>query len=156
MHFAELSKTDDEPYPLHDFTSSGLTHVNEEYPKAPNRYRVAGPFVDLNFGLVEIDWDAKPSPLVTMRVVWCRRSHRFRGGGHHGRPQARKVGSKNVENHMSGALLLHPALDPELDRTWVFGVRARWRCRLAARRTKRRSLGLIQGGSDVTRAASRR
>ena len=26
---------------------------------------------------------------------------------------------------MSGALLLHPALDPELDRTWVFGVRAR-------------------------------
>jgi len=69
VHFAELSKTDDGPYPLYDFTSSGLTHVNEEYPKAPNRYRAAGPFVDLNFGLVEIDWDAKPSPLVTMRVV---------------------------------------------------------------------------------------
>jgi len=40
-----------------------LTHVNEEYPKAPNRYRVAGPYVDLNFGLIEIDWDQGIVPL---------------------------------------------------------------------------------------------
>jgi len=57
VHFAELSRTDDGPYPLYDFTSSGLTHINAEYPKAPNRFRVAGPYVDLNFGLLEIDWD---------------------------------------------------------------------------------------------------
>jgi len=69
VHFAELSKTDEGPYPLHDFSSSGLTHVNEDYPKAPNRYRVAGPFIDLNFGLVEIDWDARPSPLITMKAI---------------------------------------------------------------------------------------
>ncbi len=57
VHFAEISRTDEAPYPLYDFTSSGLTHVNGEYPKAPNRDRVAGPYVDLNFGLLEIDWD---------------------------------------------------------------------------------------------------
>ena len=34
VHFAEISWTDEGPYPLYDFTSSGLTHVYEEYPKA--------------------------------------------------------------------------------------------------------------------------
>jgi len=69
VHFAELSKTDEGPYPLYDFTSSGLTHVNEEYSNAPNRHRVAGPFVDLNFGVVEIDWAARPSPTVTLKAI---------------------------------------------------------------------------------------
>ena len=66
VHFAEISMTDEGPYPLYDFTSSGLTHVNEEYPLAPNRYRIAGPFVDLNFGLVEIDWD---NGVIILRAV---------------------------------------------------------------------------------------
>jgi alkaline phosphatase D len=57
VHFAEISRTDEGPNPLYDFTSSGLTHINEEYPLAPNRYRIAGPCVDLNFGLVEIHWN---------------------------------------------------------------------------------------------------
>jgi len=65
-HFAEISTTDEGPYPLVDFTSSGLTHVNETYPEAPNRYRVAGPFVEFNFGLVEIDWEAPGGPLVVL------------------------------------------------------------------------------------------
>jgi len=69
VHFAEISRTDEGPYPLFDFTSSGLTHVNEEYPKAANSYRVAGPYVDLNFGLVEIDWEASPSPSITLKAV---------------------------------------------------------------------------------------
>jgi alkaline phosphatase D len=69
VHFAEISRTDEGPFPLVDFTSSGLTHVNEEYPQAVNSYRVAGPYVDLNFGLVEIDWEAGPSPEITLRVV---------------------------------------------------------------------------------------
>jgi len=66
VHFAEISRTDEGPYLLYDFTSSGLTHVNEEYPKAPNRHRVAGPFVDLNFGLIEIDWD---QGIVSLRAI---------------------------------------------------------------------------------------
>ena len=69
VHFAEISATDEGPYRLFDFTSSGLTHVNQEYPKARNRHRVAGPFVDLNFGLVEIDWEAEGGPVLTMAAI---------------------------------------------------------------------------------------
>ena len=69
VHFSELSATDDGPYRLFDFTSSGLTHVNEEYPQAPNAYRVAGPVVEINFGLVEIDWEATPSPRIILQII---------------------------------------------------------------------------------------
>jgi alkaline phosphatase D len=69
VHFSELSKTDEGPYPLYDFTSSGLTHVNDEYPQAPNDYRIADPYVDLNFGMVEIDWEATPSPRIILQII---------------------------------------------------------------------------------------
>jgi alkaline phosphatase D len=69
VHFAELSKSGDGPYPLFDLTSSGMTHVNEIYAKAPNAHRVQGPLAQINFGLVEIDWEAKPAPLVTLKAV---------------------------------------------------------------------------------------
>lgn len=69
VHFAEISKVETESYPLFDFTSSGLTHINEVYAKADNEFRVAGPFADLNFGLVEIDWSAKPSPVITLKAI---------------------------------------------------------------------------------------
>ena len=69
VHFAELSKNSDGPHPLFDLTSSGMTHVNEAYAKAPNAHRVKGPYAEINFGLVEIDWEAKPAPLVTLKAV---------------------------------------------------------------------------------------
>jgi len=69
VHFAELSKSGDGPYPLFDLTSSGMTHVNEIYAKAPNAHRVQGPLADINFGLVEIDWEGQPAPLVTLKAV---------------------------------------------------------------------------------------
>jgi alkaline phosphatase D len=69
VHFAEISLERDAVYPLLDFTSSGLTHVNAAYAEAPNAYRVAGPYVDIHFGLVEIDWDARPSPLVKLAAI---------------------------------------------------------------------------------------
>ena len=57
VHFAEISRLNEGvTYPLTEFTSSGMTHINESYAKAPNRYRVGEPFVGLNFGMVEIDW----------------------------------------------------------------------------------------------------
>jgi alkaline phosphatase D len=68
-HFSEVSLTNEGPYPLVDFTSSGLTHVNRDYPKADNRYRVAGPFVELSFGLLEIDWEASGGESVTLSAV---------------------------------------------------------------------------------------
>jgi alkaline phosphatase D len=77
VHFAEVSKVETASYPLLDFTSSGLTHVNEAYAEADNEFRVAGPFVDLNFGLVEIDWSAKPSALITLKAVAVDGSTRF-------------------------------------------------------------------------------
>jgi len=69
VHFAELSKSYTEGYPLFELTSSGMTHVNQAYAKAANDYRVAGPFIEHNFGLVEIDWDVQPSPLITLKVI---------------------------------------------------------------------------------------
>ena len=70
VHFTEISKTlisriDSTPTPLLEFTSSGMTHVEQAYGDAPNKYRVAGPFIDLNFGLVEISWD---DGVVTLRA----------------------------------------------------------------------------------------
>ena len=57
VHFAEISR--DEESGLTEFTSSGMTHINETYGRALNEYRVGEAFVDLNFGLVEIDWTAR-------------------------------------------------------------------------------------------------
>jgi alkaline phosphatase D len=69
VHFAELSKSYVKDYPLFELTSSGMTHVNEAYAKAVNEHRIAGPFVDHNVGLVEIDWKKEPSPLITLKVI---------------------------------------------------------------------------------------
>ena len=69
VHFAEISKLGYFPYPLLEITSSGLTHTNEHYAKAKNTYRVAGPFDGNNFGMVEIDWDTKPSPTVKLLAM---------------------------------------------------------------------------------------
>lgn len=55
-HFAELSKLEKEelPYPIYDFTSSGLTHANnimiERNPHKVVRY------LRRNFGVIEFDW----------------------------------------------------------------------------------------------------
>jgi len=69
VHFAEISKTDEGPYPLYDFTSSGLTHINESYARAVNSYRVNNPFVNINFGFVQIKWDAKPTSIINLKVI---------------------------------------------------------------------------------------
>lgn len=69
VHFSKVSRVEATVYPFLDFTSSGLTHINEVYAKADNEFRVAGPFVELNFGLVEIDWSARPSGRITLRAV---------------------------------------------------------------------------------------
>mgnify|MGYP001827606820 CR=1 FL=1 len=42
---------------------------DEIYRKAPNTHRIAGPYIDLNFGFVEIDWDAKPSTAITLKAI---------------------------------------------------------------------------------------
>ena len=36
LHFAEISKLQDGPYLLYDFTSSGMTHVSTRYAAVDN------------------------------------------------------------------------------------------------------------------------
>ena len=68
VHFTEVSKTDEGHYPLYDFTASGMTHVNPAYASITNAHRVAGPFVEHNVGVIEIDWEA-PDPVVRLRAL---------------------------------------------------------------------------------------
>ena len=68
VHFTEVSKYNGNHYPLYDFTASGMTHVNPDYANAPNGYRVTGPFVEYNVGLVEVDW-ATPDPVIRLRAL---------------------------------------------------------------------------------------
>jgi alkaline phosphatase D len=64
-HRAELSRHDGAlDYPLHELTSSGLTHHAPARDEA-NRHRVGPLVAALNFGLLTIDWDADP---VTLRL----------------------------------------------------------------------------------------
>lgn len=76
-HYGELTRHDaNVPYPLLDLTSSGLTE--EWHVPVPNALRVGEAHHEPNFGLVEIDWDARElklglrnvggSPLMEHRV----------------------------------------------------------------------------------------
>ncbi len=69
VHFAEISQYEKGVYPFVELTSSGMTHTNELYGKAANSFRVTGPYLEHNFGLVEIDWNAKPAPMITLKAV---------------------------------------------------------------------------------------
>ncbi|KAB2880689.1 alkaline phosphatase family protein [bacterium] len=61
-HFSEISKFQDAPigYPLYEITSSGMTHHKTGFWQnlfrlEQNRYRISGPFYELNYGIVDID-----------------------------------------------------------------------------------------------------
>ncbi len=66
-HWAELSMIEKEGlYPLYDLTSSGLTNVWSGV--APNKNRIKKPFLDKNFGFVEIDWDLS-DPTIKLGII---------------------------------------------------------------------------------------
>ncbi len=73
-HHAELSRlTDEVPYSLYDFTSSGMTQSTPWRSGRPdklerNRYRVGTIHRGHHFGMVEVDWH-RPEPLLTLRIV---------------------------------------------------------------------------------------
>lgn len=60
-HIAELSKRNlpNLPYPLYDFTSSGLTHTLSEVWEEQNQYRVGDLIIQKNFGLLDIEVSKK-------------------------------------------------------------------------------------------------
>ena len=60
-HLAEISKYElaSAPVPLYEITSSGLTHSYRGIPDESNRYRV-GPIIgEKNFGVLNINWQAR-------------------------------------------------------------------------------------------------
>jgi alkaline phosphatase D len=67
-HIAELSRIDGTAagYPIYDVTSSGLTHTWQERWEESNRHRIGDNVMALNFGMLEIDWNARP---VTLRFT---------------------------------------------------------------------------------------
>ncbi|MEM6749311.1 MAG: alkaline phosphatase D family protein [Planctomycetota bacterium] len=73
-HLMELSVDPDlGPYPVVDFTSSGLNWwapagKEEETVRDANRFRVGEPFRYDNYGLIKIDW-SQPDPEVTLLGV---------------------------------------------------------------------------------------
>jgi alkaline phosphatase D len=77
VHFGEVSGIVDLDYPLLELTSSGLTHINERYAQMKNSYRVAGPVVEVNFGMVEVNWHAEGGPQVTLSLNTLDRARPF-------------------------------------------------------------------------------
>lgn len=67
-HMAEVSKLDMAglPYPLYDFTSSGMTHIRSSNSEV-NRFRVGDMIVKRNFGVLRISWEGD-RPIVRMEV----------------------------------------------------------------------------------------
>lgn len=66
-HMTEVSKMHLEglPYPLYDFTSSGLTHIRSG-TEEPNRFRVGDMIVKKNFGILKVSWNGD-KPIVALQ-----------------------------------------------------------------------------------------
>ena len=69
VHFSEISRTDEGPYPLYDFTSSNLAQTETGWEAFKNSHRVAGPYAEPHFGVVEIDWEARLGPAIELKVI---------------------------------------------------------------------------------------
>lgn len=67
-HMIEVSKMDlaGLPYPLYDFTSSGMTHTRKGDHEA-NKFRVGEMIVKKNFGVLKIRWEAG-KPVVALQA----------------------------------------------------------------------------------------
>ena len=77
VHYSKISNTDEGPYLMYDFTSSGMTHNSPEYAEIENPYRVSGPYAEPNFGLIDINWGAAPSPVISMQTIGLDRDVAF-------------------------------------------------------------------------------
>ncbi len=64
-HIGEVSKmtTPGLPYPLYDFTSSGLTHTWQSAREEANQYRVGQLIVEKNYGIIRINWNNVLPPM---------------------------------------------------------------------------------------------
>lgn len=61
VHFAELTKTQPAGmYPIYDLTSSGITHHEDHVSSTNDNIRVGNGWPYVNFGFIDIDWNASP------------------------------------------------------------------------------------------------
>jgi alkaline phosphatase D len=68
VHFSEVSLSRGGPYPLYDFTSSGLTNSSKAWAAAVNSHRVSDrAYAEPTFGLIEFDWNS-PDPTVSLQA----------------------------------------------------------------------------------------
>jgi len=69
-HIAEISEMllDGLDYPLYDFTSSGLTHTWLRDDEEQNKYRISDFIVNLNFGMILIDWKEDNNHKITFQI----------------------------------------------------------------------------------------
>lgn len=67
-HMAEVSKMQLEglPYPLYDFTSSGMTHIRSGTEEV-NRFRVGDLILKKNFGVLKVSWNGN-KPIVALQA----------------------------------------------------------------------------------------
>jgi alkaline phosphatase D len=67
-HMAEVSKMQLEglPYPLYDFTSSGMTHLRSGTEEV-NRFRVGEMILKKNFGVLKVSWNGE-KPIVALQA----------------------------------------------------------------------------------------
>ena len=77
VHFAEISMTDEGPYPLVEFTSSAMAAPSVGNENFTNSFRISQTYAELNFGLVEIDWEAQPAPQVALKAIGLDRTAVF-------------------------------------------------------------------------------
>jgi len=73
-HLGEISRFSDPriSQPLYDITSSGMTHHAKDnffhsFTHETNQFRCGKNFVDLNFGLIQFNWDAR-APTATLQI----------------------------------------------------------------------------------------
>ena len=69
VHFSEISLAKTGPYPLYDFTSSGITNSSESWSKTVNSLRVGNVYAKNNFGLISIDWANKAMTLEAKSIA---------------------------------------------------------------------------------------
>ena len=69
-HLGEISVMDAKwGYPVVDITSSGLNQANTTWRREePNRHRFAAMPWEHNYGLVEVDWNSKNGPIVSLSL----------------------------------------------------------------------------------------
>jgi len=67
VHWGEISVLQPKDcYPLHDVTASG---INRDWDKLePNRNRFGDACMDFHFGMIEVDWAARPDPMIQLRI----------------------------------------------------------------------------------------